>query len=596
MPACVLCRCPVDAAGLSVAPGKSPCHFGLFQEFLLGAFMTKLSFLPAALAAVLSAVPAFAYDQSIQVVPARGSDLQLSRLYSVDYKCRVNKSRVDGLVRQVVGTWESIGGDGVLNSTVTVLSMNAATAHLAAAAPVAGAEADKQPAANAASAGPQPVFSANVVTMQFAPAINPFKDTKVDGQRCSGQFFISGADNYRIDAQVGAKVTDEASKLFAQLATLTKTAATSMYSLFRVTKPVEFDASIEKGSEILTNYNAFRELFGADKDKFGADSGPLRVGTNWVYVRDYDGNVAASLELRVRQVVSLVADKHTKFLAAYNTSAIKSGITLSGDDQAMRKQCREKTQDYYSSGITDDRDIAFMLYHRLIVTYNSHQNIARCMGAKIARAAFSILNHLPKLDDEYRITLDDLKDLTVVSDQPHDRPKLADAMDSLVDQLDRHLQSEGLRDPQKTKLLGYFAPSVVVEDMTLNYRALKLLYPEVTDESSKALSRDDLLNTFRKTGLQTWFCVQRTKANVVAPALPLYDPDIDSAVMVIAAKAGANDTLDKNKSVLFGVHLKFDKAGPRDPLVINRMIFEERKRDIILKDNPRCIPDVGAKS
>lgn len=560
--------------------------------------MTKLPLMPAALAALLSAVPAFAHDQSIQVVPASGGDLQLSRLYSVDYKCRVNNSRVDGLVRQVVGTWESIGGAGVLNSTVTVLSMNAAAAPLAAAAPVAGSEADKQPAANAASAGPQPVFSTNVVTMQFVPAINIFKDTKVDGQRCSGQFFINGADNYRIDAQVGAKVTDEASKLFAQLATLTKSAATSMYSLFRVTKPVEFDASIEKGSEILSNYNSFRELFGADKDKFGTDSGPLRVGTNWVYVRDYDGNVAASLELRVRQVVSLVADKHTKFLAAYNTSAIKSGITLSGDDNAMRKQCTEKTQDYYTSGITDDRDIAFMLYHRLIVTYNSHQNIARCMGRKIARAALSILNHMPKLDDEYRITLDDLKNMTdkVVSDQPHDRPDLADAMDSFVDQLDRHLQSDGLRGAQRTKLLGYFAPSVVVEDMTLKYRALKLLYPEVTDESSKSVSRDDLLNTFRKAGLQTWFCVQRTKANVVAPALPLYDPDIDSAVMVIAAKAGADDKLDNDKSVLFGVHLKFDKAANSEPLVINRMIFEERKRDIILKDNPRCIPDTGAKS
>jgi hypothetical protein len=144
------------------------------------------------------------------------------------------------------------------------------------------------------------------------------------------------------------------------------------------------------------------------------------------------------------------------------------------------------------------------------------------------------------------------------------------------------------------RLLGYFSPSVTIEDQTLDYKALKLLFPEITSDTSKTLSKQDLLASFREKELKRWLCVQRTKAGV-APAIPLYDPDIDSSVMVIAAKAEANDTLDKNKSTLFGVYLKFNKAFNSEPLVINKLIFEEKKRDILLKANPTCIPDVPAK-
>lgn len=517
--------------------------------------------------------PSFAQGQFVRVTSASGGDLQLSKLYSVDYKCRLNAGLKDALIRHNVGTINWGVGNGVLNEMVSIVSSNAA------AIPTVPAEGNTPP-------NRPEIFSTNVVTLQFKIAA----ETDVGPRPCGGQFFISGNDNYRIDAQVAAKITNQASQFFARFTALVQSSATTMYALFRATKPPEFTDTVDRGSALINNYLTLRDIFGADATSLKTDSGPLRVGKNWVYAYDGNGNVVSSLELWVRPVVSLVMDGHTKFLAAYNASAATTSITLSGTDDALRGQCAQPTQAYYTAGISDDRDVAFLLYRRLILADNSIEKIAKCLGIKIGTAALSILDKLQRLEPRYRISLDDLKNLprTVNSDQPHNRPTLADEMQTMLGELARHLQGQGLRGAQLTTLSNRFAPMVVVEDMTTNYSALQLLYPEVTNDPSKTVSKADLLASLKAKGLKRWLCIQRTKAGV-APAIPLYDPDIDSAVMVIAAKAEANEQLDKNKSTLFGVHLKFDRAFNSEPLVINRLIFEERKRDLILKDNPTCI-------
>jgi hypothetical protein len=217
------------------------------------------------------------------------------------------------------------------------------------------------------------------------------------------------------------------------------------------------------------------------------------------------------------------------------------------------------------------------------------------MGLAIGNAALTLLakDKLGKVADAFRVKPDDLKNLMQVlqSDQPHNRPTLASDMDSLMWVLGTHLQSDGLRGDQFAKLVGRFAPSVRVEDTTKNYQLLKMMFPELKDQKDQtgsSVTREKLLELFRSTGLLRWGCVQATR-QAVAPALPLYDPDIDSAVMVITAKANADDTLDKNKTLIFGVHVKFDKAFNNEPLVINKLIFEDRRRDALLSANPKCV-------
>jgi hypothetical protein len=83
--------------------------------------------------------------------------------------------------------------------------------------------------------------------------------------------------------------------------------------------------------------------------------------------------------------------------------------------------------------------------------------------------------------------------------------------------------------------------------------------------------------------------VQRTKRDAIGAPVRYYDPDIDSALMVVAAKAGANEELDFNKTAFFGVHLLFAPANVTDRLHLKKLVFEQRFRDAILKENgPAC--------
>jgi hypothetical protein len=531
----------------------------------------------------------FAANGVIEVVPGKAGDLQISRLYSVDYQCSVPGS-VGGLIGNIKGP-AGIVSSGTLVENVSIVSMSAA------AAPTNPAPVPVTPGASPPSAGagvapaPNIIFGTNVLGYSYVSITN----TPINN-KCGGQFFISGAENYRIDAQVGISSTNTFADTISKVATLVKSAATSMYALFRVTKPVEFDSTVEQGKEILSNYQSFAEIFSVNSQAQQNDSGNLRVGKNWVITYDDQSRPVSTLLLEVRPIVSLVMDGHTKFLAAYNAAATSSGITLTGSDQqAMRDQCDHEAQKYITAGIRDNRDIAFLLYRRLLVSFTAHQNIAYCMGREVANAALSILKTKPDIIpvlDAYRLVDIDIKNILVVSEstQPHNRPSLANDVSDFVDLLDRHLQSGGLRGDQRVALLKYFAPSLDVEDMTRGYRALGLIFPEVTEQDNKSVDGPGLLDALRKSGISRWLCVQRTKQAVIASALPIYDAKIDSAVMVVAAKAGADDKLDRNKTPLFGVHLKFNKSSNNEPLVINQMIFEERYRDIIIKDN-NCIPD-----
>ncbi|WP_369721343.1 hypothetical protein AB8Z38_30640 [Bradyrhizobium sp. LLZ17] len=54
-------------------------------------------------------------------------------------------------------------------------------------------------------------------------AITPLRGTDDRSIGCRGQFFISGSENFRIDAQVGINTTNQIGDIVSKVATLAKT-------------------------------------------------------------------------------------------------------------------------------------------------------------------------------------------------------------------------------------------------------------------------------------------------------------------------------------------------------------------------------------
>ena len=224
------------------------------------------------------------------------------------------------------------------------------------------------------------VFGTNVLVQDFVTFLHSTGQSIFSG--CEGQFFINGSNNFFIDANVTINSTNIVGDLVAKGTTLLKDAVSMGYALFRgATPPPEFAKNVGATGQLLTDYAAFKALLDVGAT-FKTVHPPvkLRVGWNRVSTFDSNGNVTSTVTFRVRPVVSLVADGHTKFISAYNASATNQPIDLStiafGD---LGTKCTQETQVYYNAAITDDRDVAYLLYRRLLLTYNKHQNIAQCM-------------------------------------------------------------------------------------------------------------------------------------------------------------------------------------------------------------------------
>ena len=510
---------------------------------------------------------------TIKMSTGSGGDVITSRLYSVDYSCDV-KSNSLGLVENALGRIAANTSKGTLAHNITIYQQSAA-----AAPGTAFAQSDM-------------VFGTNVLVQDFVPFLHSTGQSVFSG--CEGQFFINGSSNFFIEANVTLSSTNVVADLIAKGATVLKSAVSMGYALFRGTQPPEFAQNVATTGQLLTDYAAFKALLEAGASFKAVKTGKLRIGVTTITTFDAGGNVTSSVTFRVRPVVSLVADGNTKFIAAYNASATNQAIDLSsvlfGD---LAKTCEQETQKYYNSGINDARDIAYLLYRRFLLIYNDHQNIAQCMGGKVATAALIIMRQLPTLSDSYKITQHDVDNILTAkpSDQPHSRPTLAKDVDKIVDMVARDAQTEGgLRGNQLVELKAHLSSSVVVEDATAGYGVLKLLFGDSTDDR-KTVSVDDLRSALRRAGIQRWLAVQATKKDK-DPTFPLYDPTIDSAVMVIAAKAGRAESLDYNKSVMFGVHLLFAKALNQEPLVVTKIGFEDHLRDILIKENPTLFANV----
>lgn len=133
------------------------------------------------------------------------------------------------------------------------------------------------------------------------------------------------------------------------------------------------------------------------------------------------------MRFTVTPVVSLVADGHTKFLATHDATATSAAIHLTTVDYgATLAKCTGQKQKYYDTGIRDYRDIAYLLYRRLIQAESSnHQSMAQCMVHQIGPAALLIEKYMPKLAEDHRITTANVEDIIAeeTSYQPHNRPR-----------------------------------------------------------------------------------------------------------------------------------------------------------------------------
>jgi hypothetical protein len=510
--------------------------------------------------------PSFAADKVVQVTPGSKGDLDPSRLYVVKYNCgKEDSSDLWGYRRLLSGVL--VNGSGVVNVSATINSKTA----------------DATPAASGST-----VFTSNILTATYG-----MLNYVTAAPSCNGQFFINGLDNYSIVVEAGYTESTSVIDFLSSIATDAIDLTAAFHPLIRMTKPAELDNKINNTKTTLASLEKFRSLLTVPPAK-GKDSGDLRVGVNWVRALDGAKSPIAWLRLDVQPITGFLQNKvYQRYLIAFGDAALKTPISLDGDNNALSGRCDKIRQTYRSSGINDIKDVAYLMYRP--------EKIVTCLRRETALAALDLLkqNMLDPIK-EYRITRADIDNYapeTKKSDQPHSRVTLDVEMNAFASLLGTHLQGNGLRGTQLAKLLADFSPSVTLEDTTRDYKVLAALKVNDPNAVSMTAKSDDLLTKLKAAGIIRWGCVQRTKKDKPDPTFRIYDPEIDSAVMLIAAIAKPDEELDFNKTPMFGVHLLFEPAAPSDALHVKKIVFETDRRDIILRQNPTCAKNVpGAKA
>jgi hypothetical protein len=509
----------------------------------------------------------------VKIFPGSGGEVQATRLYSIDYRCDVKSNSLDTVANALDDQIKAHVAKGTLSHIVSIYKQSGDAAP---GSPLASTDA---------------IFNTTVLAQDFVPFLHATPQSIFS--ECNGQIFVNGSSNFIIQAVVTVNSTNVLADALAKGSTLLKSAVSMGYALFSKSQvPPEFTKNVNDTSQLITDYSAFKSIFDAPSDFKVTKTATLRIGTNRIVTYDADQKVTSSVVLRVNPVVSLVADGHTNFISVYNASATSTPLDLNAFAfEELFKKCEFEAQKYYNAGINDDRDIAYLLYRRTLLASNSHQIIAQCMGPKIARAALIIMRQLPTVADGYKITDDDLKNILTdpPSKQPHNRPTLVKDVHALLNMLagDTQTAPDGLRGTDLSDFKKHVSSTVKVRDRTSGYEIMSLLFGD-TVNNERTVAIEEFRASLRKAGIKRWLCEQATKKDKDT-SLPLYDPLIDSAVIAIAAKAERADTLDYNKSKLFGVHLLFAPAYNPDLLVVNEIIFEDRLRDVLLKENPTCV-------
>lgn len=536
------------------------------MKILLGLFFVLCSFVACRAAEV------------VKIVSGSKGELQATRLYSLDYRCDVKPNVLDTVPYALDDPTKlkSKFTKGTLSNIVSIYKQAGDAAPGAALAPT------------------DAVFNTTVLAQDFVPLLHATPQSVFSD--CKGQIYINGSSNFLIQSVVTVNSTNVLADALAKGATLLKSAVSMGYALFSKSQvPPEFSKNVNDASQLITDYTAFKAIFDAPSDFKVTKTAALRIGTNTVVTYDANNTPTSSVTLIVSPVVSLVADGHTSFISAYNASTTSAPLDLTSTAfESLHDKCEFEAQKYYNVGINDDRDIAYLLYRRVLLASNPHQSTAQCMGARIALAALKIMRFLPTIADSYKITDDDLKDIVTSppSMQPHNRPTLARDVHALLGMIasDAQTAPDGLRGSDLSGFKKHLSSSIKVRDTTSGYEIMSMLFADTTN-NERTVSIDDLRSSLRKAGVKRWLCEQATKKDKDT-SLPLYDPEIDSAVIVVAAKAERNDALDYNKSKLFGVHLLFAPAHNPDPLVVTDLVFEDRLRDVLLKENPGCVSNV----
>jgi hypothetical protein len=93
----------------------------IFERFPFGGGRIFVNFKPFIVSLCLTR-PAAAAGKLVKVIPGSGGDLQISRLYSVDYQCKVDASRQFGVVQKALGLWDAGWSKGTVNENVSLYS------------------------------------------------------------------------------------------------------------------------------------------------------------------------------------------------------------------------------------------------------------------------------------------------------------------------------------------------------------------------------------------------------------------------------------------------------------------------------------------
>lgn len=409
---------------------------------------------------------------------------------------------------------------------------------------------------------------------------------------CNGKLFVNGDEDFILSAAINMSNEATLADFVDRLAGVIVSGADAIYPLVRKKQPERMEGLINNSEGTIKAFATLLELFKLEIPTVVGAPVPLKVGQNSIDVIDQWGRLAVRYSLTVRGIEGFLKSDNEKYLSAYFEGMTVNSKSL--DLKNIRTSCEQARSDDRMSGFSDDLDAVYLLYRRLLTSSGINKEvIVECMGSRalaiqavdLLKKRKSTLAPIPERTIS-ELDVDDVFPAYPPSSQPHGRAVVAKEMSNLSALVGRHLQGAGLLNPQLQSLTSKFTVPIEVEDQTTDYVVLKTLAEKNITEPAIQLSAQDFLSKLKVAGLLRWGCVQGTKRS--EPSSAFYDPEIDSAVLVLVARAKADDSITIGKTPIYAVHVLFKPTESASTFTISKLVFDDRYVAKVLAANAKC--------
>jgi hypothetical protein len=365
---------------------------------------------------LLLASPARALDMAAKP-PADGQRLEAGRLYLVHYRCSrpvVQNSeydldnylsRVTSLYRQGRNPFARVTA---VAHGVIIAKRNAGLTEAKLDLPLKAESFPEAP-------GGFPIHVYSVVNGNGSI-------TKADNRRCDGYLVVSGNDEFEVRPlfRYSLNATDN---IVAKTASLLLTSISPAVSLISG-KPLAAAAldQIHAAGDLVANYKSYMELFREDGSE--SETLPLRTGVTRI------GTFASRLEINVRPIDSLLTDcEDHKGEGCVNfpnaLDQLTRGRSLIAGEGDIAEQCVRFEQTVRRSGISNDIDIAYVLYQAAVENFVDRRRIIACLRPHLAENAVANARFYANLTEEQKLRAEDIAAFVRNQDEAAETERLA---------------------------------------------------------------------------------------------------------------------------------------------------------------------------